>query len=565
MKKEIETRIVAHHVGGRGFGVAFNIPQRFRSDVQHVLYEADPESAESMLSDSSGPMAQAMEKPIVLPYCLGRTKGKSKLNITSNAYASSIYNPDKSFFKYYCDLSIPPAYYDVTYDDMLNVVQRVDVDVHAMDDLFAENKIPAAARPDMLSLDTQGYELEIMKGAEEIIQKDVLAIATEIEILSMYEGQPLFQDILSHLKDKGFVFAGYLDLYEVMENRVPVGLRAKEFPAFGDALFLRRLEDIPKLCSSNLERFVKYRKIAFIAISFGYLSYGLKALGLARRIKLPADSGGTRETRAYDVFLDALEQAARNIEPLFPPIYGVPEENRPKSHPPAPPAWSTLHHNAVVNNFLRLQARDNQSTDTPPPQPVPSVSQAYVNPVWEKIESWTRYVFFQRPRGTSVPLLRLLPRHPIQFAGKFGYRCMSGLGIDRRIEAALFEPGLFSRNQTISKISAWLYDTFIQKPRYSKERLGSLLPHHPIRFFGKLVYYLLVGLYLVRHRTVAVVNPSQPTAAGATDAEAGNSEVETLLHEFGFATVADILRNKRIPRERFLRTIPDELREKPAV
>jgi len=35
------TKILAHHVGGRGFSVSFNCRPVFSDDVVHILYEAD--------------------------------------------------------------------------------------------------------------------------------------------------------------------------------------------------------------------------------------------------------------------------------------------------------------------------------------------------------------------------------------------------------------------------------------------------------------------------------------------------------------------------------------------
>ncbi len=58
MTGDLETRIVSHHVGGRGFGVAFNAPDRFRKDIIHVLYEADVDSVAEMEKTPDTPQGQ---------------------------------------------------------------------------------------------------------------------------------------------------------------------------------------------------------------------------------------------------------------------------------------------------------------------------------------------------------------------------------------------------------------------------------------------------------------------------------------------------------------------------
>src|SRR5437016_1440030 len=179
--KDLETKIVAHHVGGRGFGVSFNPPDHFKGDIVHVLYEADSECVDEMNLNPNTPQADLLGERHLFPYCLGRLKGTGKLNITANTYASSMLSPDSDFLKnYYCEIQIGPAHYDVTYDDMLQVIKQADVEVHTLDHLFAEDKLPARLRPDLLSLDTQGLERDIMQGAERVIRDGVLAIVSEV-------------------------------------------------------------------------------------------------------------------------------------------------------------------------------------------------------------------------------------------------------------------------------------------------------------------------------------------------------------------------------------------------
>src|SRR4051812_14380010 len=97
-------RLLAHHVGARGYGVSFNVPPAFRGDVVHVLYEADSECVERMLAQADSPQAQMLAEKHVYPYCLGRSRGRAKLNITANSYASSLYPPNPEFFRNYCEI-----------------------------------------------------------------------------------------------------------------------------------------------------------------------------------------------------------------------------------------------------------------------------------------------------------------------------------------------------------------------------------------------------------------------------------------------------------------------------
>ena len=58
---------------------------------------------------------------------------------------------------------------------------------------------------DLLKLDTQGNELDILKSLGHRIN-DVQVIKVEVEMVPMYEGQPLFHDVAAYLDSQGFEF-----------------------------------------------------------------------------------------------------------------------------------------------------------------------------------------------------------------------------------------------------------------------------------------------------------------------------------------------------------------------
>jgi FkbM family methyltransferase len=273
--------IVAHHVGARGFGVAFNPPPVFDSDIAHVLYEADRACAAAMQAENQ------RKNVFVLPYCLGERDGDATLHITANPYASSLLTPSADYAKYYCEVmlsgeldrvDVQGAYYDALYAKENEVVGTQPVRMRSLDSLAAEGALPLGRLPDFLSLDTQGSEYAILSGARGVIGRSVLAIATEIEFHPMYDRQPLFSAVLDLANECGFHFAGFTHLQEISPHRTPVGQRAKGFVAFGDAIFLRSLESLASMGESSEERHLKLLKLAFIALNSGYLEYAFEAL-----------------------------------------------------------------------------------------------------------------------------------------------------------------------------------------------------------------------------------------------------------------------------------------------
>lgn len=69
----------------------------------------------------------------------------------------------------------------------------------------------------LLKIDTQGNELEVLKGSE-IILKKVLAISVEISFQNLYELAPLAHTILSFLYEKNFVLYGMDPIFKDIKS-----------------------------------------------------------------------------------------------------------------------------------------------------------------------------------------------------------------------------------------------------------------------------------------------------------------------------------------------------------
>jgi FkbM family methyltransferase len=311
------TRLILHHVGGRGFGVALTAPARFARDLVYVLYEADAECAREMSE------INPHENFHILPYCLGRRSGPARLNIMSNACNSSVLEPAATYFPYHCEVSLSGredgvdlagAPYDVILGNDMRVVRQVDVETRTLDELIAAGKLPYGAPPDVLSLDTQGAELDILLGARQTVRAGVLALATEIGFHQIYSGQPLFARLLDFADAEGFHFVAFAQLQEMSPYRAPIGQRGKGLIGFGDAMFLRRIETLDGLTPDPELRRIKGYKLAFIALTQGCLEYAVQAFDYAAQ--QPSARTELAET-VYAPFLDRLRETGASMPRLY--------------------------------------------------------------------------------------------------------------------------------------------------------------------------------------------------------------------------------------------------------
>lgn len=318
---ELQERIVAHHVGARGFTVAFNCPPQLSKHVVHVLYEADEQCANAMIAQNKD------ENFHVLPYCLGQRQEPAKLFICQNPYASSNLEPNPDYGGFYCEvhqdgwidgIEVKGECYDLDYGSEFRIVRVADVAVRTLDDVLDSGDVPNDWYPDFLSLDTQGSELAVLRGGENAFREHCLALATEIEFHQLYKNQPLFSDIFQFVHRHGFHFAGFDTLWEFSPHRLPIGARDKGFVGFGDALFLRSIESVRDMAKSADERYLALLKLAFIALNFGYLEYAVQAAGAAEALApAPRLRDRLAERDCYKV-LHALSAAVRELPPHYP-------------------------------------------------------------------------------------------------------------------------------------------------------------------------------------------------------------------------------------------------------
>ena len=88
---------------------------------------------------------------------------------------------------------------------------KYPVTVTTVDDYCAAHGIE---RIDVLKSDTQGFDLDVLKGAQRMIDaRAVRLIFMEITFSDMYKGSPRFDEIYAHLADRRFALVSFYDFY----------------------------------------------------------------------------------------------------------------------------------------------------------------------------------------------------------------------------------------------------------------------------------------------------------------------------------------------------------------
>ena len=91
------------------------------------------------------------------------------------------------------------------------IQDRYEVEVTTLDDYCAERNIPAI---DILKSDTQGFDLEVIKGGKNLLEKRrIHLIYLEITFCDMYKGLPRVDDIFGLLLDHGFSLVSFYNFF----------------------------------------------------------------------------------------------------------------------------------------------------------------------------------------------------------------------------------------------------------------------------------------------------------------------------------------------------------------
>lgn len=122
-----------------------------------------------------------------LPYFVGDGSVRT-FHECNSSMTSSLFEPNTPLLEKFQALA-----------ELTRVVRTTQVETRRLDD------IPETIGGEFLKLDVQGAELLVLAGAETRL-KDVLVIHTEVEFVPLYKGQPMFADIDTFLRGRGYAF-----------------------------------------------------------------------------------------------------------------------------------------------------------------------------------------------------------------------------------------------------------------------------------------------------------------------------------------------------------------------
>jgi FkbM family methyltransferase len=183
---------VGAYIGAYAFAVSFFLPK-----VRVLSFEPLPENIDRLKTNLAG-----YQQFKVYHTALGEKNGNTTFYRSSFSPSSSILRMGELHRRAFPKTSGE---------------EEVRVPIARLEDVLAD---AALEGPVLLKLDVQGYEKQVLAGAGKILER-IDVIICEVSFQPLYEGQALFEDMRSYLREMGFIFAGtYGSLHSPIDGNI---------------------------------------------------------------------------------------------------------------------------------------------------------------------------------------------------------------------------------------------------------------------------------------------------------------------------------------------------------
>ena len=218
-----------------------------------------------------------------------------ELNITKKLQCSSVLEPNFEYLKKFQSI------------ERFKVIKKEKYKTIKFDEFYKDKDI------DFIKIDCEGYELEILRGAQEYLDKKyVLGLEVECEFFKLRSDQPLFWDIKNFLEKNHFIFYDFLKMIRWEKDQYSeIGQ-----PQITDALFLKDpdkiIEDF-KNKKIDEKVILKYFLILSVFNKSDIIRYIKKCLNLNHQKYIDF----TNLISKKKIILNKFKKYSRKIEMLF--------------------------------------------------------------------------------------------------------------------------------------------------------------------------------------------------------------------------------------------------------
>jgi FkbM family methyltransferase len=274
MKREFEEvidkpfHLVVYHIGGGdgSFGMTDLIPKIFPDNVLLVEFEirshdADPLTMKKYREDWPSVVSVAR--------CVAGEERETLFNVNKYPLSSSLLEPSELVADEDPGFDIRGG---ATWGLNTAIDKKISVRTFSLPQIIKEFDLPL---PDFLSIDAQGMELDILRGAEELFEKSILGTFTEGEFFEIYSGQGLFHEQMEFYLNNGFRL---VEPFDILYHHTGPRMVGRAFATVTEGLFIRFFNTHLNESPSSLWGVSALKKISDAKL--------VKLMGIARAFEL---------------------------------------------------------------------------------------------------------------------------------------------------------------------------------------------------------------------------------------------------------------------------------------
>jgi FkbM family methyltransferase len=260
---ELRKRLVADPLTIVDVGAVFGPDPRWiqlgERTCRFLTFEPDARSIETHSDD--GPFQM-----LALSTALGNEQGRKTLYLTVGPFASSLYPPNKAVLGQY---GTWPWHESAGTDEVS--VDRLDTCLADRPDWM----------PDFIKTDVEGADLDVLKGSEKALG-GALGLQVEAAFVERNIGAPLFADIDSFLRARGFTLFQLIREHWVRSNKV-IGPRSRPQLIWADVIYFRDSTEILARLAAAADGKREGLLVKFIALLLvhGYHDYAVQIVAEA--------------------------------------------------------------------------------------------------------------------------------------------------------------------------------------------------------------------------------------------------------------------------------------------
>ncbi len=234
--------------------------QIFAPNLSIYGFDADADACDAANADLENRAVNWTEHHI--PLAIAGHQGVATLYVTQHPMCSSLYPPNEPLLQRFHGLP-----------ELVNLDFEIELETTTLDIFCADAHVNTI---DFLQMDVQGAEIQVLEGAQTLLERGILGIQTEVSFIEIYVNQPLFCDVDRYLQDRDYSLFHLSSAARIRQGSPIFSTKRPGQLLWGDAFYM--LDLLSEKIDPSFRTPERLLKLACIADILDLPDYALEVL-----------------------------------------------------------------------------------------------------------------------------------------------------------------------------------------------------------------------------------------------------------------------------------------------